>query len=156
MKKVILFAFAVIGFITLPSFALTPAIVIDSHSESDVAFTYNNPCTGLDLDITGHEEFDAHVVDNGNRVSISSHINGQYTATDADGNSYVGHWTDNFQRQLPSPPAGGTYVANVAYKVHFVGQGGAEGFDLIQKGHLTVNANGDMVVNRFEGGVECK
>ena len=153
MKKVILFVFSAIAFATLPSFSLMPAVIIDSHFEQDVAFQYVNPCSGALMDITGHEEFDLHVVDNGKRVNVNSHTRGQYTATDGDGNSYVGHWTSNSSTSFPSP--NGAYTTNISYKVHFVGKAGVQGFDLIIRGHTTVTPNGTITVNRFVDETQC-
>lgn len=154
MKRVLLFVFSAIAFATLPSFSLAPALVIDGHSEMDVAFPYVNPCTGVLLDITGHEEYNLHVVDNGKRVNISAHARGQYRATDADGHTYVGHYSDNFSESYATT-AGALYVSNEAFKVHFVGQGGVKGFDLIARVHVTVTPNGVTTVDRLSDEVVC-
>lgn len=153
MKKVILLAFSAIAFAVLPSFAVAPAIVFDQHYEQDVAFQYVNPCTGAVMDITGHEEFDFHVADNGKRANVSSHTRAHYTATDTEGNTYIGHWTNNTQTSFPSP--NGAYVTNTSFKVHFVGRGGVQGFDLISTGHVTVTPGGAVPVDRFEYNVVC-
>ena len=154
MKRIILCLFSAIALLTLPAFSLSPAVIIfDDHLEQDVAFSFMNPCSGAMMDITGHEEFNVHVVDNGQKANVSSHTRGNYTATDDDGNSYVGHWTANGHTSFPSP--NGAYNSNIAYKVHFVGRGGVEGFDLIILGHVTATPSGALVVDRSVNEVKC-
>lgn len=153
MKRVILFVFSAIAFVTLPSFSVMPAVIFDAHLEQDVAFPYVNPCSGALMDITGHEEYDVHVVDNGNRANVSNHTRGHYTATDGDGNSYIGHWTSNSHTSFPSP--NGAYTSNISYKVHFVGRAGVQGFDLIIQGHATATPDGTVTVNRFVSETKC-
>ena len=154
MKRAILFAFSAIAVATLPAFSVMPAIVYDQHFEQDVAFQYVNPCSGALMDITGHEEFDFHVVDNGKRANVSNHTRAHYTAIDGDGNTYVGHWTDNNHQSFPLQ--NGAFTSNISFKVHFVGQGGVEGFDLISRGHVTVTPGGAVPVDRFFYEIVCQ
>src|SRR5829696_6398029 len=114
MKRVLLFAFSAIAFTALPSFLLMPTTVYDQHFEQDVAFQYVNPCTGSVMDVTGHEEFDYHVVENNNNANVTSHTRANYTATDEDGHSYVGHWTDNSNRSYSA--VNSSFISNVAFK----------------------------------------
>src|SRR6478735_8294677 len=91
MKRVILFATTAFAFAIFPSFKIPPATVVDNHLEISVGpEPLINPCNADVLTITGNEVYNTHEVINGNRINVSQHADGDYTATDASGNTYHG------------------------------------------------------------------
>ena len=154
MKRVFLFAATAIAFSVLPSFKLPPATVVDTHFETPFGpAILINPCNGDALTVTGDEVYDTHAVLNGNRANLTAHADGDYTATDLAGNTYIGNAKYSIHQNVPA--VNGAFSYNAVQQVHFIGQGSAPNFKVTFTAHVTVNADGTTTVIRSDVSTHC-
>ncbi len=153
MKKSILLLLAVIGFFLLPSSkVLAQAQVVDSHYESDHTGTLAI-CNGTIIDYTVSEVFDSHDVFNKNRVNTSIHTRADFSGTDRAGNMYGGSAFSTISENMPTDK--GAYSYTVVYRFNFIGQGSAPNYIVSYSEKYTVNAKGEVTVDRTNLSSSC-
>ncbi len=159
MKKTILLLLAAIGFFILPSSkVLAQATVGDVHIEYDAStflqYCGLYACNGLGLQLEGTEYFDAHFVTNKNTVHTNTHITATFTATDANGNTYIGK--ENVTYSKSEPLVNGAFSFTTIRSIRFVSQGSAPNFTLKINSKTTRNADGTLTVDRFDTTTNCE
>lgn len=153
MKKAILFALTAIGFMLLPyTKAQAQAQVFDYHYDY-YSYNYYYAC-GNYVFAQGTISSDYHYVYNKNRAHVSGHTSGDLTAWDYYGNTYDGKVSSRYSSNYPIQNGAFTYTNR--YSVRFVSRGGtAPDFTMIYTSKYTVNANGEVTVDRYDYETSC-
>jgi hypothetical protein len=154
MKKTILFLLASVGLFMLPpSQLLAQAKVTSTHSETDFTGGETYACDGTAIMLSGTQTVDLHSVTTKNRFSLNQHSRVDITGTDASGNTYIGRSTSTIMEQ--GPVVNGTYSIVLITSFRFIGQGATPDFNARLSSKVTVNANGEMTVQRSELSNSC-
>jgi hypothetical protein len=143
---------------TLVAALLTFSMPAKAENTTNVTYsfsgTYVDACSGDIITYTGteHDVFDTTV--NGNTVHMVEHSNEHIAGTGSpSGASYVGNATGNYEENFNlTSPQGEFDITDV---LTAIGQGGAPNQKLMMTQHLTVNANGDVTVNRIDFSSTC-
>jgi hypothetical protein len=121
---------------------------IESDSWSD--------CTGEWVHITGSIHIDVHGVMNGNRINFVQHINYQGLSGEgqASGKHYSGSGVFNSVYNGKFDGSSYTTISSSSIKLNATGSGNNLVFT--SKGKTIVNANGDVIINRFDDSMGCQ
>ncbi|WP_458208122.1 hypothetical protein [Haladaptatus sp. NG-SE-30] len=137
--------------------ALTATAAADQpQRDSLVGTVIPNPCTGEDMVVTkGRSLFDLDTRPDGSGgVHITLHFNTQGAETEGteSGRTYLLNGAAAFSQNVKPPfPVIVTDTVNV----RVISQGSADNQLIKGRMHFTVNANGDVTVDRMEGTAEC-
>ncbi|GAA4451416.1 hypothetical protein GCM10023189_13440 [Nibrella saemangeumensis] len=154
MKKILFFVLCAIAFLFLPSTKLlAQAEVENGHFEYDWS-DVNIACDGRPIDVQIHNVVDWHVVTNKNKTIISASLRGTVTGVDQAGNTYKGfqHSLNTFQIPLPES---GPISQHLRQMFHLVSQGSAPDLKVRYTFKVTVNANGELTVERESLSIDC-
>ena len=137
------------------SFAPTGATPIKFDASGSGAFTFNNTCTGEMVTLNYTSDFSVRGVINGNRVSLSFHIQDHYDGTgNTSGANYQG--SGNLNETVNFSLNNGQGEVNFVEHVIITTAGGGNNLKINASFHLTVNANGDVTVSRGDFSVVCQ
>ena len=155
MKKLslVLMLFAVSSL----SFAFSPQAITPIKVDIPVSFTttINNPCTGELVTLTETGEINLRGVINDNRVNISEHVSIQLNGVgQTSGATYVGHISKNVTQNISL--INGELEFNVVINVNLNTSGGGNNIKETITFHVTVNANGDVTINRIDVSFVCQ
>jgi hypothetical protein len=140
--------------LALAALAAVPAAAeVTSNVRVDISGSIANPCNGEIVNFAGtaHYVFRTTVDANGG-LHVGVNANAQVKGTGATtGAKYVAN--EQLHQQINLAGAGTTtLVHNLALK----GQGQVPNFVLMERVHVTVNANGEVTVDRTESSSECR
>jgi hypothetical protein len=131
----------------------TPAIeaAVAANGSDAVSFETVNPCNGEMITMWGTMHFVSRAASDGNGgLHIGGQGNARFEGTgQSTGTTYVASFTTPFSINVRPP-----YPVTVSdvFNVNFVGRGGVTNFSGHRRFFMTVNANGDVTVDR--GGEE--
>ena len=134
---VVCLALAVVLMVALPVSAAQPTTTTETITNLP------DPCTGDTL--SGTVTFTIQTTATGNHLSIHETIKGTLTGT--SGTTYVVNAEGN---ENANTNAAGAYEGNLVLTQHINSQGGGAGSNLViqEIDHITVNADGTVVVDR--------
>jgi|GEM_PF-5726825 len=141
---------------TAGNVVLAKATVTQYDYSSDVDSDILHPCTGETVHVTGHIRDKYQVVEDGNggyHVSENANYQGVSGVNMTSGTRYNLNGAAHINETLKK---GESLVYTAA--IHWIASGNAPDDDFVQyiNQKVTINANGELVVDRLDSYTECK
>lgn len=142
----------------LTSEAQLGALVIQSHEIiNDDSYNYN-PCTGEWIQFRGEAQLIIDIRINNNHVSGTYHFNILHQETGVGATTgTVYHAVGGVVNQpFSGSLINGSFTGTVVYHVLMQAQGKTDNFEVTENLKLTINANGEVTVDRDALTMKCK
>lgn len=129
--------------------------VFTEVQQVDLSLVINVPCAAEDVQLEGSVLLNYHVTINGNKVllAMQNHTQGLSGYGLSSGKRYQGSGSLNDVRQ--SSLVNGQTSFTFQDRFRLVSSGSNNNLFLIQRYHVTVNANGDITTEIIDLGFEC-
>lgn len=140
--------------LALTTLAAAPAAAeVVTNVRTPIAGTIVNICNGENVDYAGEEHFVFRAtVDGSGGIHLGIHQNIHVSGTgQTTGAKYSGSQQDNEHVNLV-----GAQNLSLNFSFKLIGQGKVPNLVVHETVHITVNANGDVTVNRTDLRIECK
>jgi len=113
-------------------------------------------CTGEWVHITGEVHINIHGVMNGNRINYGQHIN--YQGLSGEGQTSGRHYSGSGAiNGVINGKFDGSFYTNISFSsIKLNTPGNDNNLVLTSKFKITVNANGDVTVSRFDDSTGCQ
>ena len=133
-----------------------PAVPFNDQSNFIIESDSWSDCTGEWVHVTGNIHIDVHGVMSGNRINFVQHIS--YQGLSGIGQSSGKHYSGSgvFNSVYNGKFDGSSYTTISSSSVKLSTAGGSNNLVFTSKGKTTVNANGDVILNKFDDSMTCQ
>ena len=142
---------------SLAAFMLSVPAFADNSINTSVPFseTLVNPCNGENVAASGLVHININITTNGNGLHAMMQSNPQGVTGIGETTGATYHGTGVGHENINISSKDGSFTDSYVLRVDFIGNGQVPNFEFHETAHITVNADGTIIVNFDNIGTTC-